>query len=209
MAKMVNLKIDGKDVQVEEGINLIDAAETAGIHIPNLCYLKGMKGIGACRLCLVEAEGGKAPIIACNTKVKEGMNISTERRRCKEVRKFVIDLILSMHPLDCMTCTKAGVCNLQKYAYDFELKESNFTRKKFGYPTDEANPFIKRDPEYCVLCSRCIRICKAQDTNVLEFSGRGVGAKVVTAKDAPAPGVELHLLRKLYRRMSRECDPRV
>jgi len=113
------------------------------------------------------------------------MNISTTTDKVKEVRKFVIDLILSMHPLDCMTCTKAGVCNLQQYAYDFEIKESSFTRKKFGYPTDEANPFIKRDPEYCVLCSRCIRVCKAQGTNVLEFSGRGVGAKVVTANDAP------------------------
>jgi NADH dehydrogenase/NADH:ubiquinone oxidoreductase subunit G len=185
MAKMINLKIDGKDVQVAEGTNLIDAAETAGIHIPNLCYMKGMKGIGACRLCLVEEEGGKAPIIACNTKAKEGMHIATNTEKVREIRKFVIDLILSMHPLDCMTCTKAGVCNLQQYAYDFEIKESNFTRKKFGYPTDEANPFIKRDPEYCVLCSRCIRICKAQGTNVLEFSGRGVGAKVVTANDAP------------------------
>ena len=185
MAKLVNLKIDGKDVQVAEGTNLIDAAETAGIHIPNLCYMKGMKGIGACRLCLVEAEGGKAPIIACNTRVKEGMSIATNTDKVKEVRKFVIDLILSMHPLDCMTCTKAGVCNLQRYAYDFEIKESSFTRKRFGYPTDEANPFIKRDPEYCVLCSRCIRVCKAQGTNVLEFSGRGVGAKVVTANDAP------------------------
>lgn len=185
MGKMVNLKIDGKDVQVKEGTNLIDAAETAGIHIPNLCYMKGMKGIGACRLCLVEAEGGKAPLVACNTKVKEGMNISTATEKVREVRKFVVDLILSMHPLDCMTCTKAGVCNLQQYAYDFELKESSFTRKKFGYPTDEANPFVKRDPEYCVLCSRCIRICKEQDTDVLEFSGRGVGAKVVTANDTP------------------------
>ncbi|MBS1234633.1 MAG: NADH:ubiquinone oxidoreductase, subunit iron-sulfur binding protein, partial [Nitrospirae bacterium] len=100
MAKLINLKIDGKDVQAAEGTNLIDAAETAGIHIPNLCYMKGMKGIGACRLCLVEAEGGKAPLIACNTKVKEGMNISTATERVQEVRKFVIDLILSMHPLD-------------------------------------------------------------------------------------------------------------
>jgi NADH dehydrogenase/NADH:ubiquinone oxidoreductase subunit G len=185
MATMVNLKIDGKNVTVEEGTNLIDAAETVGIHIPNLCYLKGLKGIGACRLCVVEAEGGKAPLIACNTKVKEGMSISTSTEKVQELRKFVIDLILSMHPLDCMTCTKAGVCNLQRYAYDFGLKESSFTRKKFGYPTDEANPFVKRDPEYCVLCSRCIRVCKGQGTDVLEFSGRGVGAKVVTAKDKP------------------------
>src|SRR3990172_1965915 len=185
MAKLINLRIDGKDVKVAEGTNLIDAAEVAGVHIPNLCYLKGMKGIGACRLCLVEVEGSKAPVIACNTKVKEGMNVLTQTEKVVEIRKFVTDLILSMHPLDCMTCTKAGVCNLQKYAYDFEIKESNFSKKRFGYPTDEANPFIKRDPEYCVLCSRCIRICKAQDTNVLEFSGRGVGAKVVTGNEKP------------------------
>ena len=185
MAKVINLTIDGKEAQAPEGSTLIAAAEMNGIHIPNLCYLKGMKGIGACRLCLVEIEGMKAPMISCTTKVKEGMVVNTRTEKVQEVRKFVIDLILSMHPLDCMTCTKAGVCNLQQYAYDFELKESNFTRKKFGYPVDAANPFIKRDPEYCVLCSRCVRICKAQGTNVLEFSGRGVGAKVVTAKDAP------------------------
>ncbi len=185
MGNMVSLKIDGKDVKVEEGLNLIEAAAAGGVHIPNLCYIKGMKGIGACRLCVVEVEGAKAPVIACNTKVKEGMSIATNTDKVKEIRKFVIDLILSMHPLDCMTCTKAGVCNLQQYAYDFEIKESSFTRKKFGYPIDESNPFIKRDPEYCVLCSRCVRVCKAQGTNVLEFSGRGVGAKVVTANDKP------------------------
>ena len=185
MGKTVNLKIDGKDVQVADGLNLIDAAAQAGVHIPNLCYMKGMKGIGACRLCLVEIEGMKSPMIACTTKAKDGMVVNTKTEKVQEIRKFVVDLILSMHPLDCMTCTKAGVCNLQQYAYDFEIKESSFTRKKFGYPIDESNPFIKRDPDYCVLCGRCIRVCQAQDTNVLEFSGRGVGAKVVTAEDRP------------------------
>lgn len=183
MSKLINLTIDGKEVRTTEGTNLIDAAASAGIHIPNLCYLKGMKGIGACRLCLVEVEGMKSPMIGCTIKAKEGMVVNTRTEKVQEVRKFVIDLILSMHPLDCMTCTKAGVCNLQKYAYDFDIKESNFTRKKMGYPVDTANPFIKRDPDYCVLCSRCVRVCKAQGTNVLEFSGRGVGAKVVTAND--------------------------
>jgi predicted molibdopterin-dependent oxidoreductase YjgC len=127
----------------------------------------------------------KAPMIACTTKAKEGMVVNTKTEKVQEIRKFVIDLILSMHPLDCMTCTKAGVCNLQQYAYDFEIKESSFTRKKFGYPVDEANPFIKRDPEYCVLCGRCVRVCKDQGTNVLEFMGRGVGSKVTTANDKP------------------------
>ncbi|HBR21682.1 MAG TPA: hypothetical protein DD713_03830 [Nitrospiraceae bacterium] len=185
MSNMIKLTIDGNEVQAPEGMNLIDAAELAGIHIPNLCYLKGMPGIGACRLCLVEIEGSKAPMIACNTKVKEGMAVNTKTDKITETRKFVIDLILSMHPLDCMTCTKAGVCNLQQYAYDFELKESTFTRKKFGFSIDDGNPFIKRDPDYCILCGRCVRVCRHQGTNVLDFMGRGVGAKVITANDKP------------------------
>lgn len=185
MSDTVSVTIDGKEVQVPAGTNLIDAAETAGIHIPNFCYLKGMRGIGACRMCLVEIEGMKAPMIGCTTRVKEGMVINTKTEKVEEIRKFVIDLILSMHPLDCMTCTKAGVCQLQQYAYDFAIKESSFNRKKFGYPIDEANPFIKRDPDYCILCSRCVRVCKEQGTNVLDFMGRGVGAKVTTAMDRP------------------------
>lgn len=185
MANIVNFIIDGMKAKAPEGTNLIEAAELNGVHIPNLCYLKGSRGIGACRLCLVEVSGLKAPMIACTTKVREDMVINTKTAKVLEVRKFVIDLILSMHPLDCMTCTKAGVCRLQQYAYDFEIKESSFTRKKFGYPVDESNPFIKRDPDYCVLCSRCVRVCKEQGTNVLEFMGRGVGSKVATADDRP------------------------
>ena len=185
MEKTVKLTIDGTMVQAPEGTNLIDAAELAGVHIPNLCYLKGMKGIGACRLCLIEIEGLKAPMIACNTKAREGMVVNTKTEKILELRKFIIDLILSMHPLDCMTCTKAGICNLQKYAYEFDLKESSFTRKKFGYPVDEANPFIKRDPDYCILCGRCVRVCKEQGTNILEFMGRGIESKVITAIDSP------------------------
>ncbi len=183
MSKMVKLNIDGVDFRAPEGTNLIDAAELAGIHIPNLCYLKGMKGIGACRLCIVDVEGAKSHVIACNTKVKEGMVVKTSTPEILEARKFVVDLIVSMHPLDCMTCTKAGICNLQRYAYEFDLKESSFKRKRFGHPMDIANPFIKMDPDYCVLCGKCVRVCKEQGTNVLEFMGRGVGAKVTTVVD--------------------------
>ncbi|MDH4027700.1 MAG: molybdopterin-dependent oxidoreductase [Nitrospirota bacterium] len=185
MSKTVTVTIDGKEVKVPEGANLIDAAASAGIHIPNLCHVKGMKGIGACRMCLVEMEGMKAPLIGCTTKVKDGMKVNTKTENVEEVRKFVIDLILSMHPLDCMTCTKAGVCTLQRYAYEYGIKESSFTRKKFGYPVDEANPFIKRDPDYCILCGRCVRVCREQGTNVLDFMGRGVGSKIATAMDRP------------------------
>ncbi|MEW6115596.1 MAG: molybdopterin-dependent oxidoreductase [Nitrospirota bacterium] len=185
MAEMVKFTIDGKEAKAPEGVNLIEAAALNGVHIPNLCFLKGQKGIGACRLCLVEVEGMKAPMIGCTSKIKDGMSIKTNTEKVQEIRKFVIDLILSMHPLDCMTCTKAGVCNLQQYAYDLGIKESSFTRKKFGFSIDEANPFIKRDPDYCVLCGRCVRACKSQGTGVLEFMGRGVGSKVTTANDKP------------------------
>lgn len=185
MSNMVDLTIDGRQVKVPEGTTILAAAEKAGVHIPNLCYMKGLKGIGACRICVVEVEGGRGPVTACTAKVKDEMNVTTYSDKLHEMRRFVLDLILSMHPLDCMTCTKAGVCSLQKYAYDYEVRESSFTRKDFGYPIDEANPFIKRDPDYCILCAKCVRACKEQGTNVLDFMGRGVGAKVITAKDKP------------------------
>ncbi len=185
MEKLVKLQIDGREVNAPVGMNLIDAAELAGIHIPHLCYLKGMRGFGACRLCLVEVEGMKAPVIGCNTKVREGMVVQTQTDRVREIRKFVLDLILAIHPLDCMTCTRAGICSLQQYAYEYELKDTSFTRKKMGYPIDEINPFIRRDPVYCILCGRCVRICKEQGTNVLDFIGRGINSEIGTAYNMP------------------------
>lgn len=182
---MVQITIDGKKTEAKEGTTILDAAEMAGIHIPNLCYLKGMKGIGACRLCLVEIEGLKMPMTACTTKVKEGMSITTSTPEIEETRKFVIDLILSMHPMDCMTCTKAGICRLQEYAYRYNLKETNYSRKLWNFPVDNKNPLIKREPDYCILCARCVRVCKDQGTKILDFMGRGVGSKVTTPNDKP------------------------
>ncbi len=183
MSELVNIKINGKDYEVPAGINLIDAAESVGVHIPNLCYLKGMKGIGACRMCFVEVDG--KTMTACIMRTKKGMVIDTESERVKDLRRFVVDMLISMHPLDCMTCTKAGRCSLQKYAYDCGIKETTYNKKSFNFPVDEANPFIKRDPDYCVLCGRCVRVCKEQGTAVLDFAGRGVGSKVSTAGDKP------------------------
>ncbi|MEW6052721.1 MAG: molybdopterin-dependent oxidoreductase [Nitrospirota bacterium] len=181
MEKLVKLQIDGKEVHAPAGMNLIDAGHLADVFIPNLCYLKGMKGFGACRLCLVEVEGMKSPVIACNTKVREGMVVHTQTEKVRDIRRFILDLILAIHPLDCMTCTKAGICKLQEYAYEYELKGTSFTRKKMGYPIDQINPFIRRDPEYCILCGRCVRVCKEQGTNVLDFIGRGINAEIGTA----------------------------
>lgn len=185
MSKVINIRINKQDIEAIEGMTILEASENAGIHIPNLCYLKGMKGIGACRLCLVEIEGLKAPITSCTTKVKEGMDITTDSQQLEEIRRFIIDLILSIHPMDCMTCQKAGICRLQEYAFKYGLKESNYIRKNWNFSIDNTNPLIERNPDYCIHCARCVRVCKSQGTNILDFMGRGISAKVSTANDKP------------------------
>ena len=183
--KMVNMEFDGKAVQVPEGMTLVDAAATVGVHIPNLCHIKELRGVGACRMCMVEVEGLKTPVTGCTTRTKEGMKVQTKTPKVEEVRKFVTDLILSFHPLDCMTCPKAGGCDLQRYAADLKIQESSFGRKSFNYPLNDRSPFITIDNNYCILCGRCVRVCKEQNTNVLEFMGRGITTKVSTAQDRP------------------------
>jgi predicted molibdopterin-dependent oxidoreductase YjgC len=185
MAKMVNMEFDGKAVSVPEGMTLVDAAATVGIHIPNLCHIKELRGVGACRMCMVEIEGMKTPVTGCTTRTKEGMKVQTRTPKVEEIRKFVTDLVLSFHPLDCMTCPKAGACDLQRYAADLGIRESSFGRKSFNYELNDRSPFITIDNNYCILCGRCVRVCKEQNTNVLEFMGRGITTKVSTAMDRP------------------------
>lgn len=185
MSKMVNMEIDGKAVSVPEGMTLVDAAATVGIHIPNLCHIKELRGVGACRMCMVEIEGMKIPVTGCTTRTKEGMKVQTSTPKVEEIRKFVTDLVLSFHPLDCMTCPKAGSCDLQRYAGDLKIQESSFGRKSFNYPLNDRSPFITIDNNYCILCGRCVRVCKEQGTNVLDFMGRGITTKVSTALDKP------------------------
>jgi len=183
--KMVNMEFDGKAVSVPEGMTLVDAAATVGVHIPNLCHIKELRGVGACRMCMVEIEGMKTPVTGCTTRTKEGMKVQTKTAKVEEIRKFVTDLVLSFHPLDCMTCPKAGACDLQRYAADLKIQESSFGRKSFNYELNDRSPFITIDNNYCILCGRCVRVCKEQNTNVLDFMGRGITTKVTTAMDKP------------------------
>jgi predicted molibdopterin-dependent oxidoreductase YjgC len=179
------MEFDGKAVSVPEGMTLVDAAATVGIHIPNLCHIKELRGVGACRMCMVEVEGMKTPVTGCTTRTKEGMKVQTKTPKVEEIRKFVTDLVLSFHPLDCMTCPKAGACDLQRYAADLKIQESSFGRKSFNYPLNDRSPLITIDNNYCILCGRCVRVCKEQGTNVLDFMGRGITTKVSTALDRP------------------------
>jgi len=183
--KMVNMEFDGTAVSVPEGMTLVDAAATVGMHIPNLCHIKELRGVGACRMCMVEIEGMKTPVTGCTTRTKEGMKVLIKTPKTEEIRKFVTDLVLSFHPLDCMTCPKAGACDLQRYAAELGLRESSFGRKSFNYELNDKSPFITIDNNYCILCGRCVRVCKEQGTNVLDFMGRGITTKVSTALDKP------------------------
>ena len=183
--KMVNMEFDGKAVSVPEGMTLVDAGATVGVHIPNLCHIKELRGVGACRMCMVEIEGMKTPVTGCTTRTREGMKVQTSTPKVEEIRKFVTDLVLSFHPLDCMTCPKAGACDLQRYAANLGIRESSFGRKSFNYELNDRSPFITIDNNYCILCGRCVRVCKEQGTNVLDFMGRGITTKVSTAMDKP------------------------
>ncbi len=183
---MVKLTINGKEITVEEGISILEAARKNGVDIPNLCYDENLSPFGGCRLCLVEIKGYKNLVTSCSTKVKEGMEIYTESEKVVKVRKDILDLLLSNHPMDCLTCDKVGECKLQDYAYRYGIKGGSFKGEKKNYAIDSLNPVMERDQNKCILCGKCVRVCKEiQISNVVDFVGRGFNTKVTTAFDEP------------------------
>ncbi|AFS78674.1 NADP-dependent formate dehydrogenase FdhA [Gottschalkia acidurici 9a] len=181
---MINIIIDGKKVQVEEKTSIIEAANGIGIDIPNFCYDKELTSFGGCRICVVEVEGARNLMAACSTEVTEGMIIQTESKKVIETRKNLLDLILSNHPQDCLTCSKVGECKLQEYCIRYGIKESSFIGEKKNHQIDDLNPVMERDQNKCILCGKCVRVCKeVQVTGTIEFTGRGFNSKVTTAFD--------------------------
>ena len=183
---MIELKIDGQTIQTEEGSSVIEAAHANGIEIPHLCYHPELSVSGGCRLCVVEVEGQPEPVASCGLACQDGMVVSTQSEQLSEMRRDIIDLFISDHPLDCVTCDKAGNCLLQKYAYEYDISETShdFELSRTLYQDD--NPFFLRDHQYCILCSRCVRICKeVVGVNAIEIVGRGFESHVATPFDGP------------------------
>lgn len=171
---MVTLTIDGQQVTVPEGTTVLEAARSIGIHIPTLCYLKDINQIGACRVCLVEVEGNRKLQASCVFPVSEGMVVHTNSPRVREARKITVELILSDHPQDCLTCVRNQNCELQKLARDLGIREVRFTGRKTNRPVDDSSPSIVRDPNKCILCRRCIAVCsEIQGVNILGALERG------------------------------------
>ncbi|MGQ5711481.1 molybdopterin-dependent oxidoreductase [Desulforudis sp. DRI-14] len=179
------LTIDGRETTVAPGTTIIEAAAGLGIDIPHLCYCPGLKSTGSCRLCIVEIEGLRSPVVACKREATPGIVVHTDSPTIREARRFVVELLLSRHPRECLTCDKNGVCQLQRYAYELGAQADRFPVELPNHPVDDHNPFIFRDPNYCVLCGRCIRICYLQGAGIIDFINRGLKTKVGTPWDRP------------------------
>ncbi len=183
---LVTLTIDGKKVQVEEGTSILEAANIAGIEIPSLCYLKDINATGRCRVCLVEVEKAKTLLASCVTPVANDMVVRTNSEYVRKTRRNVLELILSNHRTDCLTCEKNGDCKLQQYAYEYGLEEPRFPSDKVTAELDDTNPFIIRDLSKCILCGRCVAVCNdIQGQGAIGPIGRGYDTKVAPAWGEP------------------------
>lgn len=174
--KMINLKIDGIDVTVPEGTTILEAARQAGINIPTLCFLKDINEIGACRMCVVEIKGARALQAACVYPVSEGLEVVTNSANVRKARKVTLELILSNHDRRCLECTRSQNCELQTLAHDLGVNEIRFPAltEKERLPIDDMSASIVRDPNKCVLCRRCVSVCKnVQTVGVIDTMERG------------------------------------
>lgn len=183
---MIKLTIDGQVIEVKPGTNILQAALENDIDIPHLCYHPDLSVSGGCRLCLVEVKGWNNPVPGCGLQCADDMVITTKSEQLFEKRREIIDLFVSDHPLDCVTCDKAGDCLLQKYAYEHNVTRTsyNFEVSRSLYQDD--NPFFIRDHQYCILCGRCVRVCsEVVGVDAIDFVGRGFETHIGTPFDGP------------------------
>jgi formate dehydrogenase major subunit len=180
--KLVTLTIDGRAVTVPEGTSVMRAAAECGGSIPKLCATDNVKSFGSCRLCLVEVDGMRGTPASCTTPAAEGMVVHTQTQRLQKLRKGVMELYISDHPLDCLTCSDNGDCELQDNAAAVGLRDVRYGysgENHLGLSADTSNPYFDFDPSKCIVCSRCVRACdEVQGTFALTIDGRGFGSKV-------------------------------
>ena len=185
----VNLEIDGFQVVVPAGTSIMRAASSIGIDIPKLCATDSIEPFGSCRLCVVQIEGGRGMPASCTTPVAEGMKVITQNDRLALVRRGVMELYISDHPLDCLTCSANGDCELQDMAGVVGLREVRYNpagENHLNSKKDESNPYFTFDPSKCIVCSRCVRACEeTQGTFALTIDGRGFDSKVSPSQNQP------------------------
>jgi formate dehydrogenase major subunit len=194
-AKLVSIEIDGRPLAVPDGTSVMRAAALAGVSVPKLCATDTLKAFGSCRLCLVEIEGRKGYPASCTTLVAEGMKIRTESEKLHALRKGVVELYVSEHPLDCEGCPAEGHCELQDMAAlhgvtaspylhgDRRPPPATHAAAALEFKQDASNPYFNFNPELCIVCSRCVRACdETQGTLALTVSGRGLASQIAASQ---------------------------
>lgn len=179
---MLNVKINGISVSVEKGSTILDAARAAGVEIPTLCFMKEKNEIGACRICVVEANEGRGfrIVTACVYPVSEGMEVLTNTEKIQKARRTTLELILSTHEKKCLSCVRSTNCELQKLCRDYGVEESAFEGFKPTYELDTSTPHLVRDNNKCVLCRRCVAACNEQYVGVIGANNRGIDTAIGT-----------------------------
>lgn len=180
----VNLNIDGINIKAKKGMTILQAAKQAGIDIPTLCFLKEINEVGDCRMCIVEVEGKRGFATSCIQTVEEGMVVHTNTPNVLEARHVILDLILSNHHRDCLTCTRNGNCELQSLANKFNILNIEFEGEKSEHKIDDISPSIVRDFNKCILCRRCVGACKnVQKVGAIDCINRGFNSCISTFGD--------------------------
>lgn len=187
--KAVSLTIDGKQITAREGEKVLFAALDNGIYIPNLCAIREKPEPSAsCRLCFVEIEGEAEPVTACTVEVTDGMVVNTRGENALRLARTGFELIMASHPVDCARCSRNGRCELQKIARHLgsKLKTKRFRKLLRELPVDDSNPLFTYDPNKCVLCGRCLWVCRQHiKSGILGFAHRGFDRVVTTFADEP------------------------
>ncbi|MBQ7202826.1 MAG: iron hydrogenase small subunit [Eubacterium sp.] len=177
---MVNVKINGVSASVPKGSTILEAARQIGIEIPTLCYMKKINEIGACRICIVEANEGRGfrQVTACVYPVSEGMEVLTTSEKIQQARKTTLELILSTHEKKCLSCSRSTNCELQKLCNEYGVDETSFEGSKPHYELDTSTPHLVRDNNKCILCRRCVAACKQQYVSVIGPNDRGFDTSI-------------------------------
>lgn len=181
---LITLTIDDQEIKVEKGITILQAAKQVGIDIPTLCFLKEINEVGDCRMCIVEVEGRRGFATSCIQKVEEGMVVHTNTPNVLEARHVILDLIISNHAKDCLTCTRSGNCELQALATKFNVQKIEFEGRRAEHKIDDLSPSIVRDFNKCILCRRCVAACKnVQKIGAIDCINRGFESCISTVGD--------------------------
>jgi len=182
--KMISITVDGVKVEVDPGLNLVEACAKAGANIPTLCFMKDISSNASCGVCVVEVEGAKALVRSCVQKPMEGMKIRTASPKVMSARRTAVELLLANHPADCLSCIRSGTCELRVMAETLGVRASHYPKlKKFPLP-DTSSDGLVRDDSKCILCGRCVAVCaETQSVHAIAFSGRGSRTRVATFMD--------------------------